>query len=235
MADAPILLLSCEHASNRIPREYLHVFHGCRALLASHRAYDSGALACARAIGRRLHAPLIAASYSRLLVDLNRSPRHPALFSARTRTLPQEEKQRVIARYYEPHRMRVERWVDARIARGLRVVHVAVHSFTPVLDGVMRRADIGLLYDPGRSTESTLCRRWRDALREADGNSLAVRRNHPYRGTSDGLTRYLRARFPVSLYTGVELEVNQNRLRGDRARERLCALLAATLRRALLE
>ena len=235
MADAPVLLLSCEHASNRIPREYLHLFHGCRALLAGHQAYDAGALACARGIGRRLQAPLIAASYSRLLVDLNRSPGHPAQFSMRTRTLPQEEKRRVIARYYQPHRMRVERWVAARIARGRRVVHVAVHSFVPALDGVTRRADIGLLYDPGRHTESALCRRWRDALRETGNKLLAVRRNYPYRGVSDGLTRHLRSRFPVSRYTGIELEINQNRLRGDRARERLSALLATTLRRALLE
>ena len=235
MADAPALLLSCEHASNRIPREYLHLFRGCRPLLAGHRAYDAGALACARVIGRRLRAPLIAASCSRLLIDLNRSPGHPALFSALTRTLPREEKRRVIARYYQPHRMRVERWAAAQIAAGRRVVHVAVHSFTPVLDGVARRADIGLLFDPGRDTVSALCARWRDALREAGGDSLAVRRNYPYRGASDGLTRHLRARFPVSRYTGIELEINQKRLRSNSARGHMAVLLATTLRRALPE
>ncbi|MCC6208260.1 MAG: N-formylglutamate amidohydrolase [Gammaproteobacteria bacterium] len=233
MTDGPVLLLSCEHASNRIPDEYRHLFHGCGSLIASHRGYDPGALACARAIGRRLRAPLIAASCSRLLVDLNRSPGHPALFSALTRTLPRKEKDRVLTRYYHPHRARVERWVEARITAGHRVVHVAVHSFTPVLDGVTRKADIGLLYDPARRVEAALCQRWRAALQESGSGSLTVRRNYPYRGASDGLTRYLRTRFPASRYAGIELEINHGRLRGNADQEQLAATLAATLRQSL--
>ncbi|MCC6301948.1 MAG: N-formylglutamate amidohydrolase [Gammaproteobacteria bacterium] len=232
MPDVPVLLLSCEHASNRLPREYRPLFRGCRSLLAGHRGYDPGALSCARVMGRRLRAPLIASAYSRLLVDLNRSPAHPALFSARTRALPPEEKRRMLARYYHPHRARVERWVASRAAAGRRIVHVAVHSFTPVLDGVARRADIGLLYDPSRRAEASLCRRWRDALREA-GGELTVRRNYPYRGASDGLTRHLRARFSPARYAGIELEINQNLLRRGGARERLAVVLAATLKQAL--
>lgn len=232
MPDAPVLLLSCEHASNRIPREYRSLFRGCHSLLAGHRGYDPGALACARVMGRRLHAPLIASAYSRLLVDLNRSPGHRALFSARTRALPPEERRRLLACYYHPHRARVERWTESRVAAGHRVVHVAVHSFTPVLEGVARRADIGLLYDPSRRSEASLCRRWRDALRETTGG-LTVRRNYPYRGMSDGLTRHLRGRFPATRYAGIELEINQNLLRRATARERLAVLLAATLQQVL--
>lgn len=234
MADTPVLLLSCEHAANRIPHEYRRLFRDRRSLLAGHRAYDFGAHACARTLGRSLRAPLIAAGYSRLLVDLNRSPGHPALFSESTCALPQAEKERLLARYYHPHRARIEHWVDARIEAGRRVVHVAVHSFTPVLDGVPRRADIGLLYDPARRMEAALCRRWCTDLRESSGGGLAVRRNYPYRGVSDGLTRHLRARYPAASYAGIELEINQRLLRRDAAaRQRLAALLAATLRHAM--
>ncbi|MGE0289829.1 MAG: N-formylglutamate amidohydrolase [Bradyrhizobium sp.] len=234
MAEAPVLLLSCEHAGNRIPPEYRPLFRNSRRLLAGHRAYDPGALACARALGRRLRAPLIAAAYSRLLIDLNRSPGHPALFSTRTRQLPSAEKQRLLARYYRPHRDRVEHWIRERIAAGTPVVHVAVHSFTPVLNGAARRVDIGLLYDPARPGEAALCRRWRAALRDAGGGDFAVRRNHPYRGVSDGLTRHLRTRFPAARYAGIELEINQKLLRRDAAaRRRLAAVLAHTLREAL--
>jgi predicted N-formylglutamate amidohydrolase len=232
MAEAPVLLLTCEHAGNRIPREYAHLFRNCRRLLAGHRGYDFGALACARSLRRRLQAPLLAGRYSRLLVDLNRSPAHPALFSERTRALPGSAKERLLARYYYPHRQGIEDWIRARIARGGTVVHVAVHSFTPVLDGVARRADIGLLYDPARRLESALCRRWRAALRDTAAGGLAVRCNYPYRGVSDGLTRHLRTRFSAARYAGIELEINQRLLR-DSGRRRLTQLLATTLRQVL--
>jgi hypothetical protein len=38
---------------------------------------------------------------------------------------------------------------------------------------------------------------------------LRVRRNRPYRGTSDGLTTHLRRRFAAKDYAGIELELNQ--------------------------
>jgi hypothetical protein len=38
---------------------------------------------------------------------------------------------------------------------------------------------------------------------------LRVRRNYPYAGKGDGLTRHLRRRFPPREYVGIELEVNQ--------------------------
>jgi predicted N-formylglutamate amidohydrolase len=234
MAESTALLLTCEHAGNRIPREYQYLFRDCRTLLAGHRAYDYGALPCARTLARRLRAPLIAAAYSRLLVDLNRSPGHPALFSARTRRLPPAGRQRLLARYYHPHRQRVEDWIRARITSGVSVVHVAVHTFSPSLNGVARRADIGLLYDPARHGEAALCRHWLAALRDAGGGKIAVRRNYPYRGVSDGLTRHLRTLFPARRYSGIELEINQKRLRRSAGSRRLLpVLLSHTLQQAL--
>jgi len=56
-------------------------------------------------------------------------------------------------------RVRLER--PAVLTRGDRVIHVAVHSFTPTLRGVRRNADVGLLYDPARPGELALARRWR--------------------------------------------------------------------------
>jgi predicted N-formylglutamate amidohydrolase len=234
MAEAPALLLSCEHAGNRVPRGYQYLFRNCRTLLTSHRAYDFGALPCARTLARRLRAPLIAAVHSRLLVDLNRSPGHPALFSARTRRLSQAGKQLLLARHYYPYRHRVEDWIRARIIAGIPVIHIAVHSFSPSLNGIVRRADIGLLYDPARRGEATLCHRWHAALHEASGGKIAVRRNYPYRGVSDGLTRHLRTLFPATRYSGIELEINQKLLRRDaRSRRLLAVLFSHTLQLAL--
>jgi predicted N-formylglutamate amidohydrolase len=143
-----------------------------------------------------------------LLIDLNRSRDHRAVYSDRTRDLSQDEKARIVARYYEPYRGEVERLVRERIAAGRRVLHLSSHSFTPVLDGVTRSADVGLLYDPKRRFERMLCERWTKVL-GARIAPLRVRRNYPYRGYDDGLTTFLRLRFDEADYLGVEMEINQ--------------------------
>jgi predicted N-formylglutamate amidohydrolase len=152
--------------------------------------------------------PLYGATVSRLLIDLNRSPGHPRLFSPRVARLDSDEKRRIVERYYLPHRNRVEEQIRYRIENGETVFHLAVHSFVPRLNGAARRTDIGLLYDPARRGERRLCERWKEALRE-EAPVLCVRRNDPYRGTADGLTTFLRRRFAARHYCGVEIEVNQ--------------------------
>jgi predicted N-formylglutamate amidohydrolase len=127
----------------------------------------------------------------------------------------------------------VEADVAEQVRRGRRVVHLGVHSFTPVLDGKVRRAELALLYDPRRPLERALCSAWADGLATALPH-LAVRRNQPYRGASDGLTTWLRRRFPAEAYLGIEIEVNQ-RLLGpaDRFPPEIGAALAACLRSAV--
>ena len=88
------------------------------------------------------------------------------------------------------------------------MIHVSSHSFTPRLNGQVRTADVGLLYDPARPGEVDICARWKAALRET-APALRIRRNYPYAGKGDGLTSHLRRRFSRRAYVGMELEVNQ--------------------------
>lgn len=178
-------------------------------MLESHRGYDPGALLMARALAKAFSAPLVASGISRLLVDLNRSIGHSQLFSAATRSVPAGAREEIVEQYYHPYRTRAERLVARAVARGRRVIHVSSHSFTPELNGKVRRADVGLLYDPGRRGETKLCARWKSSL-AALGPELRVRRNYPYAGKADGLTSQLRLRFPQNAYVGIELEVNQS-------------------------
>jgi len=116
--------------------------------------------------------------------------------------------------------------------RGRRVIHVSSHSFTPVLNGEVRRADVGLLYDPRRREEAALCSRWKTAL-GAIAPALRVRRNYPYAGKGDGLTSALRLAFASRDYVGIELEINQQIvLAGGRQWTALRGALIDSLRRA---
>ncbi len=162
----------------------------------------------ARALARALKAPLVSATLSRLLVDLNRSIGHPQLFSAATCAAPARTRAQIIEAYYRPYRTRVEQVADHSVSRGRRVIHISSHSFTPELHGKVRNADVGLLYDPDRPVEAALCARWKSAL-GALAPGLRVRRNYPYAGKGDGMTAHLRKRFPRRLYAGIELEINQ--------------------------
>jgi predicted N-formylglutamate amidohydrolase len=227
------LLFTCEHGGNRIPARYSPLFRARQHALRSHRGYDVGALVYARELARAFEAPLVYSTTSRLLVELNRSEHHPSHFSQVTINLPAEERERIAQRYYWPYRNEVESHVASAAERGEPLLHISCHSFTPRMNGVARTAEIGLLYDPARKHEARFCRAWQSALARL-APQWRVRRNYPYRGSDDGLTTYLRARFGGDIYRGIEIEVNQKfPLGGGRVWRAARRLLIASLRETL--
>jgi predicted N-formylglutamate amidohydrolase len=219
------LLVTCEHGGKRVPREYRALFLGREEILGSHRGWDPGALAVARLLARALDAELIADTTTRLLVDLNRSPHNPAVFSELTRVLPRDRRDRLLARCHRPHWDRVRAAIDAR---GDGVLHLAVHTFTPLWRGAERNFEVGILYDPGRRRERSLAAAWQRRLR-AELPDRGVRRNAPYRGDADGLTTALRREFPAERYLGLELELNQRSILAASRRRELATVIASTL------
>jgi predicted N-formylglutamate amidohydrolase len=221
------VLVSCEHGGNRVPKAYAPLFARAAGVLATHRGYDLGALDVARAFGRRLGVTPFAATTTRLVVDLNRSPGNRNVFSSYTRSLPAEQRVAALAAHYLPYRDAVQLAVADAIGAGEAVVHVSAHSFTPVLRGEVRNCDVGFLYDPRRRGEVRFVEAWYAALAAA-APSLVLRRNYPYRGVSDSLVTGLRRRHGGRVYVGMELEVNQKHV-GGRGWRSLVSVLAATL------
>ena len=227
------LILTCEHAGNRVPARYRPLFVGHEHLLPTHRGWDPGALLLAREMAKRFSAPLYFNETTRLLVDLNRSIGNPDLHSEATRHLTLKERREILHAYSHPHRTTIDAAVAAAVGEGDRVMHVASHSFTPELHGHVRTADIGMLYDPGRPGEMAFATAWIDALRAADP-TLRLRRNYPYIGKSDGMTMKLRRAHTPDRYVGIELEVNQRYVEaGGRAWTTLRRTLVDTLGVAL--
>ncbi|HEY4139396.1 MAG TPA: N-formylglutamate amidohydrolase, partial [Casimicrobiaceae bacterium] len=202
------LLVTCEHGGNRVPPAYRRWFKSADNALASHRGFDAGALSMARGLAQTLNGDLLFTTVSRLVVELNRSLRHPQLFSSFVRVAPEAVRREIFERYYVPYWRAAQAAVDRALRDHARVVHIGSHSFSPVLDGHRRTADIGLLYDPARLREASLCARWREALWRRSPQ-WTVRRNYPYAGKNDGLTTALRRRYSPSRYLGIELEINQ--------------------------
>ena len=157
----------------------------------------------AKALAAAWKAPLVTSTTSRLLIDLNRSIGNPKIFSAATRGAPPEARAKIVERYYLPYRTHVERLVRKSVSRGRLVIHISSHSFTPELDGKLRRADVGLLYDPVDAPRPSCALAGSPRSPHSRGASRPPQLSVCRQG--DGLTRYLRGRFPDNVYAGIEL------------------------------
>jgi predicted N-formylglutamate amidohydrolase len=207
-AECP-LLITCEHGGNQVPAEYRTLFStpGAVRMLGSHRGYDPGALDAANQFAEALGAELIASETTRLLVDLNRSQDNPDIFWQGTSHLTDAEKLQLLQTWYLPYRERVEDAVRRQIALSGRIIHLSIHTFTPRFRGTWRPIDVGLLFDPARTSEKAFCKAW---LRGMAGHQPGMRAvaNQPYAGIDDGFTTALRRLFADATYAGIEVEIN---------------------------
>jgi predicted N-formylglutamate amidohydrolase len=177
---SPILLI-CEHASNRLPARYGTLGLGS-AELASHIAWDPGALGVAKELSRLLDAPLIHATVSRLVLDLNREPSAPdSIWTLSERTtipgnvdLDETERSTRVREVYDAFHGAVDAFAKARKAEGQLMAIVSIHSFTPVYRDVPRPWQIGLIFNHderyARSVEAGL----------KQDPALVVGMNEPY-------------------------------------------------------
>ena len=213
------LMLTCEHASNHVPATFKKFVPA--DVLETHRAYDIGARAVFRKLVKFAKPEFYCeGKFSRLFVDLNRTITNKVVFSeyydtqnSRVQTAVAKMKAQARA-YWREYRENVEKFVSKNI-RSLRqaqrpeavIVHLGIHSFTPVLNGKVRNTDIGILYDPARPLERTYANVIKAEIKRLYPK-MKVRFNYPYKGTSDGLTTTLRKKFGPR-YVGIEIEINQ--------------------------
>lgn len=219
------LLLSCEHAGNQVPVRYRSVVENIE-ILNSHRGWDPGALDIAVALSASLDLPCYTHLTTRLLVEVNRSLGHTQLFSNFSQGLGDDDKQLILDKYYFPYRQRVENSIN-QLPKP--VAHFSIHTFTPVLDEVVRTTDIGILFDPARTFEKEIAEKLLVLLQQ-ELPAYRIDFNEPYKGIEDGFTTYLRTRFADEAYAGIEVEVNQKLTTTERIEVVIHALTQSLLR-----
>jgi len=222
-------VLTCEHASKRIPREYASLGLA-RSQVSDHIGWDIGARAVQRCLSRTLPAPCVASSVSRLLIDPNRRIDEDTLIpqSSDEHAIPGNlgltlgERARRIRLYHDTYHARVDTMVRraCRAAPG-RVRLLSIHSFTPTMNGCVRDFDIGVLFD----AHVGLAKGFGGAL-AAQG--LRVRYNKPYSGY-DGLIYAPKRHGEAHGIAYLELEINNILIRDERGIRRI----SAQIRRAL--
>ncbi len=157
LAEAPVLLV-CDHASCRIP-----VALGDLGLdpfaRRCHLAIDIGAGSLTERLARRLGVTAVIAQYSRLVVDCNRQLMDPGAFLEYgdgilvpgNRNLPQSEKDRRADAIYWPYHNAIDEQIKRLRNIGPPPAFISIHSFTPVLDGIARAVQMGVLWDKDSS------------------------------------------------------------------------------------
>ncbi|MBY0415603.1 MAG: N-formylglutamate amidohydrolase [Bdellovibrionales bacterium] len=225
------IIFSCEHASNTIPEDYLHLFKNKKKLLLTHRGYDQGTKKLSSDLAKHFKSPVVQGNYSRLLVDLNRSKKNKTAFSEITKPLSKNKKNEIITLYHQPHWDKIKTIIAKKIDEGFLVIHIGVHSFTPILYNEIRNAEIGILYHSRKKTEAKFAKLWQNYFHEHC--ELRIRRNYPYDGKMDGLSSSMRKLFSEKDYLGFEIEVNHSILRNLTEEKFVAKLLKSTLKEAL--
>ncbi|MEO7386422.1 MAG: N-formylglutamate amidohydrolase [Gammaproteobacteria bacterium] len=221
------VLLACDHACPRVPAA-LGDLGLARPEFSRHIAFDIGAADLTRILAGLLEVPAILSGYSRLVVDCNRHLHDPSAFPEISdgvvipgnRALNAEARTDRVAALYRPYHDAIASALDdLGPAPGL----IAVHSFTPRLDGFVRPWHVGILWDRDDRLAVPLL----GALR-ADGR-LCVGDNEPYSGRHpSGYTMDTHAE--ARGLPHVSIEVRQDLLATPDGISHWATLLASALR-----
>ncbi|MDZ4371401.1 MAG: N-formylglutamate amidohydrolase [Phenylobacterium sp.] len=220
-----LYLLVGDHAGIAIP-ERLGDLGVSSADLARHIACDIGVEALGQRLSARLGATFISQRYSRLVIDCNRDPNDPeSIVETSDGTsipgnlaLDSAERARRRREVFEPYHAAIAEALDAGRATRL----VALHSFTPSMQGRARPWRVGVLHRDDSPLSKTVLTRLHETL---DG--AVVGDNEPYRmdGTDFTVPHHCDPRGIDYL----ELEVRQDELADDRGCDAIADLIAAVL------
>lgn len=205
-------LLLGDHAGNAVPAR-LGGLGLPPAELQRHIGWDIGVAALGARLSARLGAVLLHQAFSRLVIDCNRHADAPDLIAPVSdgtvipgnADLTHAEREARRAEIYEAYHAAIAEEIDRRTAAGHATILVALHSFTPMMSGVARPWQIGVLHDRG---DTRFAAAFLKAL-QADATRI-VGDNQPYvmDGTDYTVPRHA---YPRGL-AYVEIEVRQDLL-----------------------
>jgi predicted N-formylglutamate amidohydrolase len=178
----PVLIV-CDHASNRVPPE-LNNLGLTQDILDQHVGWDIGAAEVAVQLGTKLGVPVVLASTSRLVVDCNRKLDDPTAFPETSdgflvpgnQQLDMQAREQRANTWYWPYHHAIRDQLRALEHLAAAPAVLAVHSFTPEMNGHQRPWHVGALWDK----DSRIAKPFMAAL-SADP-TIVIGDNEPYSG-----------------------------------------------------
>lgn len=228
-ASTESILLVCDHASRRFPRAVADL--GLDPVARrSHLAWDIGAGDLTRRLSDALSVTAVLAGYSRLIVDCNRDLLDTEAFleygdgvmiPGNRHLTPADRLARSEA-IFRPYHRAIHAEIRRLVAAGRVPAVLAIHSFTPVLNGVSRPWEVGILWDADRRVADILI----PELRRA---GFVVGDNEPYSGRApQDFTIDRHAEAAGLPHAGIE--VRQDLVDGEAGVERLAGVLEHIVR-----
>ncbi len=225
------LLIVCDHAGRETPSRLQRLGLADEAF-ERHIAYDIGAAELSRELARRLNAPMVEQAYSRLVIDCNRSPGRPDMIAEVSdgTTIPGNagltpaQVQARIEAIHRPYHDAIACEIDQALAAGAAPALVLIHSFTPVMGGVARPWQVGVLHQGNALSLAML------ALLQAEPG-LTVGDNAPYAMDEIDYTAPLHAQTRGLQY--LELETRQDLIANAPGQAHFADLYARLIPQAL--
>lgn len=227
-----ILVISCEHGSNKVPKRYAHLFENKELILQTARAYDLGASHIANHLHKTLQCDLVQTKITRLLIDCAHSLHHSRCFSKFSKRLHSSEKNKLITSYYEPFHQSLNETIAAHIAQGQQVLHLSIFTFAPIFQKLFLSTAIGVSYDAHRHGEKEVVRILHGLLNK-ETPPYRIRQNNPLLGTHDYILKSFRKKFEEKDYLGIKLGFNQALITTPHDQELICKMLAHTFQKLL--
>jgi predicted N-formylglutamate amidohydrolase len=224
-------VIAVDHASARIPRR-LGNLGLSTAELQRHTAWDIGSLAVAQRISATLDAPLVAQSYSRLVIDCNREPGVATSIPTMAESvevpgnigLSDRDIDMRRTEVFEPYHAYLRALLDERQAAGRRTILVCQHTMTDIFKGARREMHASVLYGRDRHFAGLVLEVLR---REAE---LLIGDNEPYTIDETHYTIPKHAEAREMPY--VEIEIRQDLVRDEFGQNRWGRRISDALRTA---
>ena len=225
-------VIAVDHASARVPKR-LGTLGLAPAELERHIAWDIGALEVARRVAETLDAALVAANYSRLVIDCNRDPSVASSVPMQSesveipgnRALGDEERDARRREIFQPYHDHLAALLEERQRAGRRTILVAQHSMTEVFKGIPRLMHAAVLYNRDRRFAGLVL----ELLRREPG--LTIADNEPY-FVSDATDFTIPRHGEARGLPHVEIEIRQDLIRNEVGQAEWAARIERALRLA---
>jgi predicted N-formylglutamate amidohydrolase len=206
---SPFLIVA-DHAGKRMPRRL-----GQLGLSAAdrdrHIAWDIGIGAVCDLMAKTLDAVVIKQTYSRLVIDCNRTPGTETSIPEVSELTPvpgnlglgDDDRRARLREIFKPYHDRIARELDRRQEARRPTALISMHSFTPVFASVARPWHVGVLYQ----RDSRLAHMLLELLAREQG--LVIGDNEPY-SVSDASDYTIPVHGEQRASHHVALEIRQN-------------------------
>ncbi|MEP4079241.1 hypothetical protein [Haloferula sp.] len=195
-----VFIPTCESAVCTVPEWHRADMKGSEDHITSSEGWSPGALNLAQGIASKLHAQLLHADMSRLIIDLSKHPEDDDRWSRFSAKLTGDQRQRLDERQKKQYLDTFMQRADDAVKRGDEVIHLSVDTRTELGD-----AWLVFSYDSRRSSEADWVREWSSAIRGKLPEAIIREEGTPTRS----LAGYMRSRYPTG-FSSVQLIASQS-------------------------